>query len=291
MKYATLRLSDKNDHNKYYDLKFRLNDNNFVRKWIGCVLEAQQKQCPISEPWAIYNLNNSLNGEFIKNKLNKLMKQVDEVHELFGFQLDDISDQDKLNKIHAIFEEQHGKLDEWLTNPLFKGKPDSFRKNLSEINQFVHACESNQGSPKIRLVWFDLPKTRMFTDEDYELFTNKKTFGSLYHGYSDVGKNIEALSEDNDDHHHDMVPNLHFSADCVIWFCDDTPEKVRHKEEAIKKYLDTHSKFIMSKGYTLDDKKLTTGRIEIGQIETELSKEQLLQELKEYNYIQSFFIS
>ena len=69
MKYATLRLSDKNDHNKYYDLKFRLNNNNFVRKWIGCVLEAQQKQCPISEPWAIYNLNNSLNGEFIKNKL------------------------------------------------------------------------------------------------------------------------------------------------------------------------------------------------------------------------------
>ena len=47
----------------------------------------------------------------------------------------------------------------------------------------------------------------------------------------------------------------------------------------------------MSKGYTLDDKKLTTGRIEIGQIETELSKEQLLQELKEYNLTCKLYIA
>ena len=199
MEYAILRLSDSNDHTKYFDLKFRLIENSFVPKWINCVLEAQQKQYPISEPWAMYNLNDNLNEGFVIENLNRLIKEVDDVQHLFGLEIRDIKDQDTLNKIHAVFEEHHGKLDEWKQNPLFKGKPDSFRRNLSEINQFVHACEDQNGTPKIRVVWFDLPKYKKFTDEDYALFTNTENFGSLYHLYADVGKNIESLAEDNDD--------------------------------------------------------------------------------------------
>ena len=167
MEYATLRLSDSNDHTKYFDLRFKLLDNRFVPKWIDCVLEAQQKQYPISEPWAMYNLNANLNEKYVVGNLNRLMKEVDAVQPLFGLEVSDIKDQDTLNKIHAIFEQHHGKLDEWKLNPLFKGKPDSFRRNLSEINQFVHACEDHNGAPKIRVVWFDLPKYKKFTHEDY----------------------------------------------------------------------------------------------------------------------------
>ena len=133
MNYAILRLSDSNDHTKFFDLKFKLLQHNFVKKWINCVLEAQQKQYPISEPWAIYNLNNKMNRDFIKTNINRLMKKIDNVHKLFGFELKNINDQDTLNKIHAIFEFNHGKLDAWKINPLFKNKPDSFRKNLSEM--------------------------------------------------------------------------------------------------------------------------------------------------------------
>ena len=66
MKYVIVRLSDSKDATKFLDLKFKLLDNGFVKKWIDCVLEAQQNQYPISEPWAIYNLNNKMNGEFVK---------------------------------------------------------------------------------------------------------------------------------------------------------------------------------------------------------------------------------
>ena len=173
MEYATLRLSKKDDHGNYFDLKFKLLTNKFVPKWVDRVLEAQQNQYPISEPWAMYNLNSDFNDEFIKENINRLINEVDREHKLFGIQIEDIKNQDLLNKIHAIFEETYGALDEWKTNPIFKNKSEMFRKNLSEINQLVHACESVGGTPKIRIVWFDLPKTKLFNDSDYKLFTNR----------------------------------------------------------------------------------------------------------------------
>ena len=291
MEYATLRLSDSNDHTKYFDLRFKLLDNHFVPKWIDCVLEAQQKQYPISEPWAMYNLNDTINKEFVLGNLNRLMKEVDAVQPLFGLEISDVKDQDTLNKIHSIFEEHHGKLDEWKLNPLFKGKPDSFRRNLSEINQFVHACEGQNGSSKIRVVWFDLPKYKKFTDEDYALFTNKRNFGSIYHLYSDVGKNIESLAEDNDDHHHDLVPNIHYSADIVVRFTQDSEADVEIKTKSHEEYKKRNQNYIKSQGYDINDPRLTTGSIEIARLETNLGNNELLQELKNYNHIQSFFLS
>ena len=76
----------------------------------------------------------AFNPEFVKNNINRLIQKVDSVEKLFDLQLQDINDQDTLNKIHAVFENNHGKLDEWKLNPLFKNKPNDFRKNLSEIN-------------------------------------------------------------------------------------------------------------------------------------------------------------
>jgi len=290
MEYATLRLSKENDHTDYFDLKYELIHNQFTEKWINCVLEAQQKQYNISEPWALYNINNRFNDEFLLQKLNDLIDKVDNEEVLFGFKLESIQDQDTLNKIHSIFELHHGKLDEWKENKLFKDKPSSFRKNLSEINQFVHACESRNGSPKIRIVWFDLPKVNKFTESDYDLFTDKRSFGSLYHLYADVGKNVESLADDNDQHHHDFVPNLHYSADCVAFFCTDDQVTVNNKKEKYKNYIIQNENYFKSKGYTINDPRLTTGMIELGRL-GEVDEQKLMDELKNYNHIQSFFLS
>jgi hypothetical protein len=291
MQYATLRLSKEKDPTDYFDLRYKLLENEFVPKWIDRVLEAQQNQYAISEPWAMYNLNNDFNEEFVKENLNRLMKEVDREHKLFGIQVEDLNDQDLLNKIHAIFEETHGKLDQWKSNPIFKNKSVMFRKNLSEINQFVHACESFGGTPKIRIVWFDLPKTELFNDNDYALFTNKRKFGSLYTLYSDVGKNIESLAVDNDDHHHDIVPNIHYSADCVCYFHEDSESDVIEIEKKYRTYLKNNEKSLAEKGYTLHDKKLTTGRIELARLDTSLTKKELLKKISNFNHIQSFFLS
>ena len=65
MKHVTLRLSKENDPTDYFDLKYKIIDNDFTRKWINCVLEAQQKQYNISEPWAIYNINDTMNEDYV----------------------------------------------------------------------------------------------------------------------------------------------------------------------------------------------------------------------------------
>lgn len=291
MKNVIVRLSKKNNPSKYFDLKFKLLDNAFVKKWARCVLIAQQNNLPISEPWAIYNINKDLDENFIKNNINRLIKEVDNVQKLFGLEVTNLKDQDTLNKVHAIFEKHHGKLNEWKTNPLFVDKPKSFRKNLSEINQFVHACESTvSGTPKIRIVWFDLPKLNKFSDEDYNLFTNEVNFGSLYHLYCDVGKNIESLVKDNDQHHHDFVPNIHYSADCVCYFKKEDQKKIIDLEKSYKDYIKKNYKKLASKGYYENDKRLTTGRIELAKLDMNMSEDKLLKELQGYNYIQSFLL-
>jgi hypothetical protein len=218
------------------------------------------------------------------------MSSVDSIEMLFGFRLEDIKDQDKLNQIHAIFEKHHGQLDTWQQNPIFANKENSFRQNLSEINQLVHACEGRHGAPKIRVVWFDLPKVKVFSESDYKLFTDRRSFGSLYHLYADVGKNIESLAIDNDTHHHDVVPNLHFSADCVAYFYNDGEEDLKEKKEKIQKYLMNNRDYLQSKGYALDDPRLTTGRIELGKLE-EFDEKELMTKMKNYDNIQSFFLS
>ena len=287
MKHVTLRLSKENDPTDYFDLKYKIIDNDFTRKWINCVLEAQQKQYNISEPWAIYNINDSLNEDYVLKKLNALIDKVDAEEVLFDFKLDNINDQDKLNKIHSIFEQHHGKLDQWKDNPMFKNKSKEFRKNLSEINQFVHACESGEGSPKIRIVYFDLPKIHKFTNSDYKLFTNRRKFGSLYHLYCDVGKNIESLAKDNDNHHHDVVPNIHFSADCVAYFCSDDDNDVKKMQDKIKDYVSKHKQYLETRGYPEGDIRLTTGRIELARLE-DIDESVIIEKLNDYNYIQSF---
>ena len=286
MEKIVLTLS--NDQQQEFDLSFNLMDNSFVPKWISCLKEAKAKGYPISEPWAMYNLNKNLNPEFVKDELNRLIKAVDSVEPLFNVQLDSVKNQDMLNKIHAIFEVNHGKLDEWKTKALFKDKPKSFRQNLSEINQFVHACETiNSGTKKIRVVYFDLPKYKKFTDDDYKLFTNKRNFGSLYHLYCDVGKNLESLIVDNDDHHEDVVPNIHYSADSVIYFSENSDEDVKEIEEKIQKYKTENEYYLHSQGYDINSTQLTTGKIEIAKLDTNMSKNEILDKIAGYNIIKS----
>ena len=73
MKFATIRLSKENDPTDVFDLKYTLIDNTFTKKWINCVLEAQQRRYEISEPWALYNINDKLSDNFVLENLGQLL--------------------------------------------------------------------------------------------------------------------------------------------------------------------------------------------------------------------------
>lgn len=283
---AILRLSNKENHRDTYDLDFDLIESSFLPKWIDRYLLAKQRQDRISEPWAFYNLNNdwseSATVDFLNyhiNACNSLMPG------LFMRTLTDINDQDTLNYIHSVFELHHGKLDEWQNNPLFK-ENSTLREHLSFINQTVHRCESLGKTKKIRIVYFDLPKTEKFNNDDYKLFTNEIKFGGLYTLYADVGKNLESLATDNDDHHHDFVPNLHYSVDCVVRFNNNDGLE---NQKLYNEFLNENWDYFDHKGYVKNDPRLTTGAIQIAQLNY-IDQQQILDDLQNYNYIQDLIV-
>jgi len=285
-----VRLSKNDDPTYTYDLIFVLHKGNFLQKWINRMLAAQQRQDPISEPWALYHINDYWSNEYTVEFINQNIQRCNEIYPgMFQRIVTNINNQDDLNYIHGVFELHHGQLDAWKNNPIFsKEHGNELRQCLSHINQTVHRCESNLNkNPRIRVVYFDLPKTEKFTDEDYKEFTNDVEFGGLYTLYADVGKNLESLSRDNDKHHHDFVPNLHYSADFVIKFYNNSGLESTIK---YKNFLDENWDYFLKKGYTeKTDPRLTTGSIKLGQL-VYTNKDTVLKNMKKFNNIQSAFL-
>ena len=272
-----IQINNTNRSDVIYELPCNFEETHFKSKWLARFYAAKERGDAISEPRAFYNLNNAWSAEFTLEFLNKHIDVCNRmVPGLFDTHLTDISDSDTLNYLHSVFERTHGKLDEWKTNPIFNTVPHpiAFRESLSHINQTIHRCEGTHivTNKKIRVVYFDLPKTELYADKDYNLFTTTLEFGGVYVHYTDVGKPIEELAETNDAYHHDIVPYLHYSADFSIKFNDDDGV-VRQLKET--EYKEDNLEILMSKGYAPDDVRLTAGSIKIAQLEYD-NKEDVL---------------
>ena len=280
-----IRLSKKSSHTDVMDLEFDLVQSTFLPKWIDCLLLSQQRQDPISEPWAFYNLNDQWSEQYTLDFLNNNIDICNSIQPgMFDRKIYDISDQDTLNYLHSIFELHHGQLDTWQQNPIFDIEQGSkLRQHLSHINQTIHRCEGLGGTPKLRVVYFDTPKTKTFSAEDYALFTNSVDFGGVYTCYPDVGKNLESLATDDDDHHHDFVPNTHYSSDFYVKFVTNNGIE---KTNLYKKYYDDNKSFFDNLGYADNDVRLTTGSIKLAQLLYK-DKNEILQQVSNYNNIQS----
>ena len=57
------------------------------------------------------------------------------------------------------------------------------------------------------------------------------------------------------------------------------------------KYIEKNKNYLESKGYNADSKKLTTGRIEMARLETEMSETEILEKIKNFDVIHSLKIS
>ena len=289
-RFIIVRLSQKDNHRATFDLRFKLESNQFVHKWTERYLAAQQRQDIISEPWAFYNLNNDWSENRIVEFINHHIDICNSyVHDMFDRKLDSIDDQDTLNYIHSVFERHHGQIDDWLDNILFEKHPTELRESLSHINQTVHRAESHSKKPYIRIVYFDLPKDYTFDKEDYKLFTDTVDFGGAYTLYADVGKNLESLSRDRDDHHHDFVPNLHYSVDFTVRFFDITEQESQVRRQQYRAFYESKKEYFENKGYHWGDPRLTTGAIKLAQL-IYTDKQELLEQISEYNNIQSVFL-
>jgi len=190
----------------------------------------------------------------------------------------------------------HGLLDSQ-SSEYWKTAPIEVREALADLNIDVHRCEHMQRqqteqTPRFVTTWYGLPKSHHYFDEDYDLFTNNFKFGTIYLNYCEIGKTLEDLCKDKELDEHSYAaeeafkPFDYFSADFRVNFYNS-----KRNDDEMWKCFDTHSKFFTDKGYVMHDKRLSAGTVPVADIVTDLSNDELIDVLKEHQYVSNVSVT
>lgn len=298
MQKLIVRLCRSDDWHDTFDLVYDLLNNNFVPQWIQEFQKTQMRNDPISTRDQFYGINTEWTADRVIRDINKCIQNINSiVPGLIRETLKNSEDQNTLNRLHSYFEQYHGKVDQWLTDPWWKDKPASLRLIWSDLNNLIHRLEGyrfGDPKPRIKICWYDTPKTEKFSPEDYALFTHQYRFGMIYSLYSDVGKDLMSLTYDNDEHHLDFVNPTFYSSDLQLIFHTVSDNRAKEIKKDCEAFYDRNEDYFMSHGFSKNDPRLVTGSIPVAQLEqsyfNQYSEKELLDVLSKYNRIQSVSI-
>lgn len=257
-------------------VKYNLRNTPITKKWIERVVTAQQLGYKIDDPDRFYGFDSLENLESAARKqINDLIVTLNQYINI-DYQLASVHDQDTLNRLHHIFEVEHGLLDA-------KSTDNEFKEHLCNLNLCVHRCESIARGvhPRHVVTYFGLPKTETLTDDDYNYFESKITFGTVYINYAEIGKTLYDLMLDNDSYIDPTAfqPFAHYSADFVVKFWSDENSDLHDR---LAQYYNQNKDFFKSLGYSWLDLKKSVGAIPVadldyaGDILTDLQSRQLV---------------
>jgi hypothetical protein len=288
MRFLQIVYADPQNLKDTFELKFQLLDSSIVGRWIDCLQRAQPAY-PIDDPGRFYGFG-SIDYQIQDSikRINNCINIINSDEPIIDRYLSTVDDQDTLNYLHHIFEVYHGLLDQqnhkfWLKSSI------TVRKVLAELNVLVHRCESVQRSAKPRHVvtYYGLPKTQLLNDSDYDHFTDNYQFGTVYLNYVEIGKTLEDLAIDNDQYIEDSAfqPFRHFSADFNVKFWDENPTLIDIKHAKIKEYYDNREKFFNERNLYWGHPWLKSGSIPVAKLETNISRDELLDNIDKRQWI------
>jgi hypothetical protein len=295
-KYRTICITYSNDNNEDLTLEFkpRLTDV-ITHRWLE-VLEMALQLYPIDDPCRFYDFNDK-NVE-IQSAVDKVNNDIDIINnhkQLIDRKLNDIADQHTLNYLHSIFEVHHGHLDKQHKSDYYVNSPDNVKQALADLNIDVHRCEfigrNRNNRPRSVTTWYNLPKTHHYFDTDHSFFTNKYKFGTIYLTYCEIGKTLLDMQRDDElgknKHATDEAfkPYDFFSADFTTMFFDVSEEDAVNEEKRMWEYYDLHKDYFLSKGYQKYDMRMNIGMLPVADLQTDLSKDEVLELLKNRQYI------
>jgi len=208
--------------NNNFKLTFNIHNTDIAQRWVGALQEAQTFPYPIDDPKRFYGFNNQADEQRIAlERINTSIDTINNHEHLIDRRPNAVDDQDTLNYLHHIFEVYHGLLDQQ-THPYYLRAPNNVRSALADLNTDVHRCEGSYRTPDPRMVltWYGLPKSRKYTQSDFDLITNEYTFGTMYLNYVEIGKTLEDFYVDDDMYIADEAfkPLDKFSADLTVKF-------------------------------------------------------------------------
>ena len=232
-------------------LQYRLRDNSVVPKWCERIESAQEKY-PIDAPDRFYGFGTIQEQiqQAIK-QINSCIKIVNKFEPIIDRQLKDVNDQDTLNYLHHIFEVYHGLLDQQ-THEFWLRAPKQVQRALADLNVLVHRCESVQRKalPRHVVTYYGLPKTEILDQEDYSLFEDAVTFGTVYLNYVEIGKTLTDLALDNDQYISDEAfkPFTYYSADFTVRFFHPKLDMLALIRAHVSKYYSQNKQFFLARG-------------------------------------------
>lgn len=117
------------------------------------------------------------------------------------------------------------------------------RKALSDLNILVHSCESvqRQHPPNHTVTYFGSQRDYQFKPEHYHLFTNEHQFGTVLVNYTEIGKTLANLMDDQDEYISDEAfkPYKHYSADFNVRYFSTDPLVIKERNAKIQAYYDS----------------------------------------------------
>lgn len=255
-----IEYSDRSNQIKPLTIKYQLNDLPVTQRWAERLNYALTNNIPIDNPGRFYGFDSlDVEREKAVNAINQCCEIIDSYKPGFVERRVDKNkiEQDTLNYLHNIFEQYHGTLN--TPHKFFINAPDEVKKALAQLNLEVHRCEGLvDGSvrkmlPSHMVTYYGLEKNENFVLEleDYEHFTDFFEFGTVYLLYAEIGKTLQDLAIDQDEHVHEDAykPFRHYTADFVVRMYGMSHQAWLSFRKLYKKHYDEKKDYYISKGY------------------------------------------
>ena len=277
-------------------LTYNINETSIAQRWATLLDEAIQ-QYTIDDPKRLYGFDTlDIERQKAVDAINKCVDTINNYSP--GFverRMTPELIQDDLNYLHHIFEVYHGMLNE--PHEFFLEAPKEVRQALGQLNLEVHRCESMaEGTVRKMLpghfvTYYDQPRgpgVRTLEDEDYEHFTEFVEFGTVYLLYVEIGKTLQDMALDDDDHIGDEAykPFRHYASDFIIRYWGMPVESINKYHKLYKQHYDENKEFYDSR-YNYSHIYNRPGNIPLAKLQTHLSPIEVVTEIQKRQFVSS----
>jgi hypothetical protein len=274
-----------------YTLTYRVYDNDISVRWFESlkdqVLNISNKS---AEPDRLYNFPDDVwSEEKLVNELNSCIEIINKRNKVITHTAYVGMPQEQLNHLHHYFENLRGGT---LTPAEYWEVADEEEQiALERYNIIIHRAENfyhnqNAGSYYPRLVFrFKDRKRYELSEDDYQHFTLHRKFGEVYINYCEVGKPLYDVYKDGDDvvGEDNIRPLKWYSPDFTAYFHDRGSNSVNRFLKGMDEWWDRNDNYLTVLGFTKGDPRNAIGNIPVAMLETDLSNEDVIYSLVEFN--------
>ena len=277
-------------------LTYNINETSIAQRWATLLDEAIQ-QHTIDDPKRLYGFDTlDIERQKAVDAINKCVDTINNYSP--GFverRMTPELIQDDLNYLHHIFEVYHGMLNE--PHEFFLEAPKEVRQALGQLNLEVHRCEAMaEGTirkmlPTHLVTYYDQPRgpgIRTLEDKDYEHFSDFYEFGTVYLLYVEIGKTLQDMSIDDDNHIGDDAykPFRHYASDFVIRYFSTSHITWNSYRKIYKEHYDENKEFYDAR-YNYSHIYNRPGNIPLAKLQTHLSPKEVVTEIQKRQFVSS----